>query len=844
MNRLNPHLDAALQRVRSAVEQAAERGAEGLGLAALSAGQAKRRDALLSAQFIFRKQQALFSQRFDQSMRRQAEDTSAPATSGLQKNTQWDELSLMDDDQVNALVAADRIGLAIGHQSEWELREVDGYIGSIPGMAGKEDRHPLRPQNIAQALIDGVYAATDDNDTRQILIDELTRALTQEMKACYADIASLFRSRGLRPQDLRVRGGDSSRGQSLRGGMGSPSDHGPLGADSRYATQPGALNSVSGHGFTTRSGGLHGGVPGMGAGMAPGMAGGAGFGAPHSGHGAFHSGYPVVGTVDPQLMDLLRRLAQTPVPAFGGGMGGMAGGMNGLSSGGMPLGSGLGTPSQWQHWEGDTVGAGNPMMDGTPIVLPPNLIHMHRDELRQAATGSLDHMVIDVVAGLFDQILSDPKLPPLMSQQIARLQLPVLRAALGDRSFFSSRRHPVRRLVNRIASLAMAYENFNEDPGKSFLALVRELIQDIVSGDFDRMDLYDAKLNQLEQFIAEQTAEALKSQGDAAGLVERKETELRLQQRYMQQLQQAMANVDMRDFLREFLTQTWSQVLVHASRHPDLDAGLVERLRNMGRDLVLSVQPKTSPQQRQAFLASLPVLMRTLNDGLDLVRWPEADRKKFFAELLPAHADSLKGQALSPLEYNLLAKQLETVFGIAPPKEQDLPAHTPLDLDLSERLTDEEAHRLGLVDEQHVDWDGQVDIDLSGEDPRPLMAVDISIDGLPAAEEAPEPTGGVLLLEHLQLGFAYQMNRDNKWIKVRLAHISGGRSFFIFTHGDRHHGTLTMTSRMLRKMCEGGRLRAFESAYLLERATARARKQLAALSASVKAQAPTAKPNV
>jgi hypothetical protein len=38
-----------------------------------------------------------------------------------------------------------------------------------------------------------------------------------------------------------------------------------------------------------------------------------------------------------------------------------------------------------------------------------------------------------------------------------------------------------------------------------------------------------------------------------------------------------------------------------------------------------------------------------------------------------------------------------------------------------------------------------------------------------------------------------------------------------------------MTYRMLSKMCESNRLRAFESAYLLERATARARQQLAQL---------------
>jgi hypothetical protein len=38
-----------------------------------------------------------------------------------------------------------------------------------------------------------------------------------------------------------------------------------------------------------------------------------------------------------------------------------------------------------------------------------------------------------------------------------------------------------------------------------------------------------------------------------------------------------------------------------------------------------------------------------------------------------------------------------------------------------------------------------------------------------------------------------------------------------------------MTYRMLTKLCENNRVRAFESAYLLERATARARQQLAQL---------------
>ena len=95
--RLNPHLEASLTRIRLAGEQAAERCAEGLGLSALSAGQIKRRDALLAAQFVFRQQQAVFSQRFVQSLRRQvaaeqAETKPAAAPTGKKD---WGELSLI-----------------------------------------------------------------------------------------------------------------------------------------------------------------------------------------------------------------------------------------------------------------------------------------------------------------------------------------------------------------------------------------------------------------------------------------------------------------------------------------------------------------------------------------------------------------------------------------------------------------------------------------------------------------------------------------------------------------------------------------------------------------------------
>ena len=92
-----------------------------------------------------------------------------------------------------------------------------------------------------------------------------------------------------------------------------------------------------------------------------------------------------------------------------------------------------------------------------------------------------------------------------------------------------------------------------------------------------------------------------------------------------------------------------------------------------------------------------------------------------------------------------------------------------------------------------------------------------------------EPTRGKSLADHVQIGFAYRMQLQGEWQQVRLSHVSPARSFFVFTHGAKQRGTVSMTHRMLVKLCDGGRLRALENAYLLERATARARRQLADL---------------
>ena len=814
LHRLPAPLEAAIQRLKLTAREACERTVESLGLAALAATHAFQRDGLLTAQFELNRKSAVFilsfNDAYDERLLRELGGAATPApTAQAPLPTSWDTLSLVEDREVEAQITADRFALEIAHSCEWELRELDGYVATVLAEAGGttdggRERNPLRPELVGHALVRGVEAVSDDPEVRKKLLAELGRSLASLLRPAYAAMVGEFRNAGVQPIGLQVRqrggpgGGDPGGGTDSQAG-GLPADAGRSGPPFS-ATRSGAGAAAGSRGAPLRSG--H-----------------AGF-APSSRQGSLPSrGGTPLGQVDPALMHLLRRLAFSEPAAT----------------------SGLGTAGD----SGSAFAGEAPDGGGAPL---PNLIHLHRDELRQASRGALDHMVIDVIGFLFDQILADPKVPPQMARLIARLQLPVLRAALGDSSFFSSRKHPVRRFVNRVASLGAAFEDFDDEAAREFLGKVKALVNEVVDGDFDQIEVYEQKLKALEAFVAELAQRG--AQGEAARLLAEKEDELRLRALYAERLSSELRDLTGPAFVRDFIARTWSQVLMRAAAVKTAEGGpdgpLVQTFRRTARELAMSVQPKPTPAHRKAFLAELPQLMRELNEGMNLIGWPEADRRAFFGQLMPAHAEALKAPPARPLDINLMARRLEGALERPTPSREELKALPPSALPvLSEavvlpELSASEAERIGLVAEQAVDWNGQVDIDLgsladAGEiaAARGATAQPVA-PGLPGMAEAAEPVQGRELADAVQIGFAYQMQLHDQWQKVRLAHVSAGRSFFMFTHGGRHRKTVSLTYRMLQRLCESGRFRAYEQAALIERATERARRQLAALGAGAR----------
>ena len=205
--RLPSAIETALQRVRLAARVAAEKGVNGLGLAALSATSTAQRDALLGGQFELNRKLAIFTATFNETMEDSVLREVKPRNTNSSGPTTWDMMTLVEDHEVEIKVLADRFALDIQNQCEWELRELDTYMGAAMHLkaadsraqpaaprdhrprAGARHRSHHRPQGGAQGVVDR----------------DRPHCWPAAMRQTYLDVMGDLRAAGVKPLKMTVR---------------------------------------------------------------------------------------------------------------------------------------------------------------------------------------------------------------------------------------------------------------------------------------------------------------------------------------------------------------------------------------------------------------------------------------------------------------------------------------------------------------------------------------------------------------------------------------------------------------------------------------------------------------
>jgi len=280
-----------------------------------------------------------------------------------------------------------------------------------------------------------------------------------------------------------------------------------------------------------------------------------------------------------------------------------------------------------------------------------NVLHQIKANSASQGVGQLDAITIDIVAMLFDFIFDDAKIPDAIKALVGRLQIPVLKVAMLDKTFFSSKAHPARRLLDGISHAAVAWGDSvdQEDPLYQEIAFIVERIQ----SDFERdVQVFTDALNLLNAFVEERDAMAESIAARSAELMHKRETEEIAWIVAGEAVTRRLSSTVPQGVMR-FLQDHWQHVLkelyiLHGEDHHAFLSAVA-----MMDDLVWSVAPKESSDERKQLVNTLPGLLRAMHVGLDVINLPQEQRGQFFDELVGLHSAAVKaglGGAAAPVQ--------------------------------------------------------------------------------------------------------------------------------------------------------------------------------------------------
>ena len=296
-----------------------------------------------------------------------------------------------------------------------------------------------------------------------------------------------------------------------------------------------------------------------------------------------------------------------------------------------------------------------------PATFVGELTRMHRGTAPAAAQGALDNVVrsikatphgaslggvdavtIDLVAMLFDFIFGDEHIPAAAKALLGRLQIPTLKVALLDRSFFSSKCHPARRLLDLLAESAMGLDHHTPREAE-VLRFMERTVQRVNDEFTTDLKLFEAAAGEVARFIEERQRAEAKIVERSARLIEEREREENAQLAAQEAVTRRLAAREwVPAIVRSMLQDTWRQALARAHRSEGEGSAAWQGLIATMDDLLWSVEPKQAADDRKRLVTILPGMLRMLHQGMDRAGTLAPERAAFLGALVDCHALAMK----------------------------------------------------------------------------------------------------------------------------------------------------------------------------------------------------------
>lgn len=281
--------------------------------------------------------------------------------------------------------------------------------------------------------------------------------------------------------------------------------------------------------------------------------------------------------------------------------------------------------------------------------VPTNVLHEIKSSSVGTGMGQLDLMTLDIIAMLFDVLFDDPKVPTGIKGLIGRLQIPVLKVSIADKSFFSHKAHPARQLLDAMGEVAMRLPADFSDTSPLF-AQLEAIIQELVEGFSDSLDIFDSVRERLRGLLLEEDKRIEAQTQVEAKRVEELENLSFSRSVAEMEIQARIQGKDIPAVVVEFLAQQWLKLLLLVHVKEGIESEDWKQGLETVDQLLWSIQAKSGLEERRALAATVPKLVKALTEGLKRASIEDSVRMAFFGELMKLHTKAISAAALSAMQ--------------------------------------------------------------------------------------------------------------------------------------------------------------------------------------------------
>ncbi|MFM7786557.1 MAG: DUF1631 family protein, partial [Gammaproteobacteria bacterium] len=261
-----------------------------------------------------------------------------------------------------------------------------------------------------------------------------------------------------------------------------------------------------------------------------------------------------------------------------------------------------------------------------------------------------DEDTVNVIAMFFDLILEDRNLPLEIKALVSRLQLPILKVALKDKTFFSNRKHPARQLLNEIARTSIGWDASDKDMQDALFIRLTELVEEVLRASADDTAVFDKCLADLLGFIERSESRATRTERRTTERAQAEARTARARELTRQTLHDRLEGKRLRAELTEFLVEDWQQVmqLVYLRNGPE-SAEWLDTAQAVD-DLLWTAQSHADERSRARRDRLLPELRARVEAGIELSRGNADEAQARVAELWSVYAPESSETAAPPAE--------------------------------------------------------------------------------------------------------------------------------------------------------------------------------------------------